>query len=151
MSAKVERESPGLEAIDELFGVDAFCCFLTEEDRPLPGALGFLDFRLCGALSRVVKSGFFKGEPGEKLLVPTDGRVPAGKVFVVGLGQRRTMTPAGVEHALASAASMVTRAGAESVALTLPLLSPSIDAVRAELVERGFAANFSGRVVLFDA
>ncbi len=150
MSGKLERETPGLEAVDELFGIDAFCCFLTEDERPLPGALGFLDFRLCGAISRVVKSGFFTGAPGEKLLVPTDGRVPAGRVFVVGLGERSQVTAVGLEHALSSAGQMAQKAGAESVAVSLPTLPEVVTRVRAELVERAFLPGFTGRVVLFD-
>jgi hypothetical protein len=149
---KVERLTASLEAVDELFGFDAVCAFLTEEERPFSGGLGFLDWRLCGAVSRVVKSGFFEGVPGEKLLLPTDGRVPAGRVFVVGLGKRAAVTAMGLEHALQAAAEMLLKAGVESVALAFPRLAPTLEPARDEALGRAFfGSSFKGRVGLFDA
>lgn len=146
---KLERLPTSLEALDELFGFDAICAFLTEEERPFGGALGYLDWRLCGALSRVVKSGFFSAAPSERLLLPTDGRVAPGRVFVVGLGRRGALTPAGLEHELAQAAAMLTRAGVESVALAFPALPPALEPLTDELLARAFAPGFTGRVGRF--
>jgi hypothetical protein len=148
---KLERLAPSLEALDELFGFDAVCSLLTEEDRPFTGALGFLDWRLCGALSRVVTSGFFTCAPGERLLVPTDGRVPPGKVFVVGLGKLSTVTAMGLEHALGQAAQMLGKAGVESVALTLPALPKALGPELEASLERALVGGFKGRIGLFEA
>lgn len=145
----VERLEPGLVAVDGLGGLEAVCCLLTEDERPLPGAAGFVDWRLCGALSRVLKSGFFRGLPGEHLLVPTDGRLPSPKLFAVGLGRGAGVTTLGLEHALEDAARMLKDAGVRSVALALPGLPKAVEAVRAEAVERAFVAHFQGRVALF--
>lgn len=149
---RLERLHASLEAVDELFGFDAVCALVTEEERPFSGGLGFLDWRLCGAVSRVVKSGFFSGVPGEKLLLPTDGRVPAGRVFVVGLGRSNAVTAVGLEHALAQAAEMLKKAGVESVALALPRLAAPLAAAREQTLERAFTEQaFTGRVGLFEA
>lgn len=148
---KIERLTPSLEALDELFGFDAVCSFLTEDERPFSGALGYLDWRLCGALSRVVQTGFFKALPGERLLLPTDWRIPAHKVFVLGLGRVATVTELGLEHALSSAALMLGKAGVESVALTLPHLPKGLDGGLVTSLERAFLNGFKGRVALFEA
>lgn len=148
---RAEHLPASLEALDRLAGFDAVCCLLTTEERPFGGALGLLDWRLCGALSRVVKSGFFGCAPGEKLLVPADGRVPAERIFVVGLGRLGTVTPVGLEHALAQAAAMLERAGVHAVALGFPALPPELDGVRDELLTRAFLPAFKGRVGVFEA
>lgn len=148
---RLELLQPSLDALDELFGFEAVCAFLTEDERPFGGALGLVDWRLVGALSRVVKSGFFSAAPSERLLMPTDGRLAPDKVFVVGLGRVRAVTPAGLEHELGQARQMLTGAGVASVVLTWPRLPPAVEAVRDELLERAFLRSFSGRVGVFAA
>lgn len=145
----LKRVTPGLAAVDALDGIDAICCFIAEDERPLPGAAGFVDWRLCGALSRILKDGFFQGVPGEKLLVPTWGQVPAPKLFAVGLGRASSVTALGLEHALAQAAEMLSKAQVSSVALAFPTLPKEVDGVRDELLGRAFLPRFAGRVVVF--
>lgn len=144
-----ERVTPGLAAIDALDGTDAICCFVAEDERPLPGAAGFVDWRLSGALSRILKNGFFQGAPGEKLLVPTAGQVPTPKLFAVGLGRTSAITALGLEHALSQAAEMLSKAQVSSVALAFPTLPKAVDGARDELLGRAFSSRFQGRVVVF--
>jgi hypothetical protein len=61
-------------------------CF--SEDRPLPGAAGRADWRLCGALSRLVQQGWLRGADGEAALVPSLGGIAAPRVMALGLGSR---------------------------------------------------------------
>lgn len=146
---RVEPIAASLEALDDLFGFEAICAFLTEDERPFSGALGLVDWRLCGALSRVVKSGFFTAAPSERLLLPTDGRVNAGRIFVVGLGPLRGVTVTRFEHELGKAGEMLEGAGVASVALAFPRLPPAVDAVREEVLARAFVSGFAGRVGVF--
>lgn len=146
---KAQQFTPGLEALDTLHGFETLCCFISEDDRPLSGAVGFLDWRLCGALSKILVSGFFVGAPGDKLLVPTEERISARRVFVVGLGHTSAVTALGLEHALTQAAGMLTRAGVESVALAFSTLPSALQQTREELVARSFAPHFSGAVAVF--
>jgi hypothetical protein len=138
-----------LEALDELFGFDAICAFLPSDERPFQGALGLLDWRLCGALSRVARSGFFAASPSERLLLPSDGRVPPGRVFVVGLGPAGAVTPEGLEAELGRAAQMLTRAEVASVAVALPALPPALEDRVDQLLEHAFLPGFGGRVGRF--
>lgn len=146
---KPQQLTSGLDALDALNGIEAICCFVLEDDRPLSGAPGYLDWRLCGGLSKILASGFFVGAPGDKLLLPSDARVPARRIFAVGLGPSAAVTPPGVEHALGVAALMLSKAHVESVALAFPALPRAIAAARDELVDRAFAPRFSGAVAVF--
>ena len=146
---KPQQLTAGLDSLDALTGIGAVCCFVTEDERPLSGATGFLDWRLCGGLSKILGSGFFVGAPGDKLLLPTDGRLPAHKVFAVGLGRSTGVTALGLEHALTQAAAMLSRAGVDSVALAFPVLPKTVAQARDELVDRAFAPHFSGAVAVF--
>ncbi len=146
---KPQQLTSGLDALDALAGIEALCCFVTEDERPLSGATGFVDWRLCGGLSKILGSGFFVGAPGDKLLLPTDGRVPARKLFAVGLGPGKGVTALGLEHALTQAAAMLSKAGVESVALAFPTLPKPVSQTRDELVDRAFAPHFQGAVAVF--
>lgn len=110
----------GLEGLDGLLGFDALCLFVGQDERPLTGTAGYVDWRLCGGLSRILQEGFFTGTEGESLLVPTGGRFPATRVFVVGLGARQKLDAAGVGRALERAAAVLAKAKVTSVALEIP-------------------------------
>ncbi len=146
---KPQQLISGLDSLDAMTGIEAVCCFVMEDERPLSGAAGFLDWRLCGGLSKILGSGFFVGAPGDKLLVPTDSRVPAKKVFAVGLGRSSSVTALGLEHALTQAAAMLSKAKVDSVALAFPVLPRPVAQSRDELVDRAFAPHFSGAVAVF--
>ena len=110
----------GLQGLDSLEGVDALCLFVGEDDRPLPGSAGFVDWRLCGALSRVLQSGFFVGARGDSLLLPSDGRFPVPRIFVIGLGRRKGLDASSLGEALTNAGQVLARAKVEGVALEIP-------------------------------
>jgi Cytosol aminopeptidase family, N-terminal domain len=60
--------------------------------RPLRGAPGLLDWRLCGKLSSWMVSGKVAGSDGEQTLFPSGGRLPWRLVLVQGLGKRADFT-----------------------------------------------------------
>lgn len=142
-------KEPSLHTVDALEDIDAVVCLVPEDQRPLQGGAGFVDWRLCGALSRAIASGFFKGSPGEKLLVPSDGRLPAPMVFAVGLGASGTVTTLGLEHALNESLSMLQKAKAQHVAVAIPPL-PQLDAVAVGgVLSRALVSKWKdGRVVV---
>lgn len=146
---KPQQLPAGLEALDGLAGVESLCCFVTEDERPFGGATGYVDWRLCGELSRVAVSGFFRGAPGERLLVPTRGAVPARRLFLVGLGRADALSKGALERALEDAARMLAQAQVGSVALAFPTLPGALVDVQGLLVERNFAPHFPGAVTVF--
>ena len=133
---------PSLESIDSLSGVDALCVFVTDDDRPLSGAAGYLDWRMCGALSRVLLQGFFKGDRGEQLLMPTSGGVSTVRLFAVGAGNSKALDASTLGLLLESSALMLKKAGVTSVALSLPKCGVD-DTARAEAVKKRFAPSFA--------
>ena len=56
------------------------------EERPLRGAAGLADWRLCGRLSRLIRRRRMTGKRGETLLLPTGRRLSFGRILVFGLG-----------------------------------------------------------------
>jgi hypothetical protein len=138
----VTSYEPSLDAIDGLTGIDAVCLFIADDDRPLSGAAGYLDWRMCGALSRVLLQGFFKGERGEQLLMPTRGGVSPVRLFAVGAGNSKSLDASTLGLLMESSALMLRKAGVTSVALSLPKCAVD-DARRAELVKQRFAPSFA--------
>ena len=57
--------------------------------RPLRGAAGLLDWRMCGRLSTMLASGKVTGAEGEQTLFPTAHRLPWRLVLALGVGARR--------------------------------------------------------------
>jgi leucyl aminopeptidase len=137
----------GLEGLDSLVGVDALCLFVAEDDRPLPGAAGYVDWRLCGSLSRVLKAGFFVGAKDDWLLLPSDGRLPFPRIFAVGLGARKSLDAESLGRALANAAQVLDKAKVESVALELPGGGRVDEAAQAAAFQQHFLPGLKGRRV----
>ncbi|MBL8924351.1 MAG: peptidase M17 [Myxococcaceae bacterium] len=142
-------KEPSLHSVDTLDDLDAVVCLVPDDQRPLQGGAGFLDWRLCGALSRALDQGFFSGAPGERLLLPSEGRVAPPKIFAVGLGAMKTVTALGLEHALGASLAMLEKVKAEHVALAIPPL-PQLDASAVGgVLGRAFVSKWKqGRVVV---
>lgn len=134
----------GLQGLDSLEGVDALCLFVGEDDRPLPGSAGYVDWRLCGALSRVLQSGFFVGARGDSLLLPSDGRFPVPRIFVIGLGRRKGLDASSLGEALTNAGQVLARAKVEGVALEIPGSTALDEATRASSLNDRFLPAFKG-------
>ncbi len=136
-----------LETLDMLHGVDTLCLFVAEDERPLTGASGLSDWRLCGQLSRLLAGGFFTGAEGDSLLLPSDGRLPPGRIVVLGVG-RGAWSAARLRGALSRGAQVLDRARVASVALEVPAAGALDEATRAALLQQAFVPAFHGQTVL---
>ena len=144
---KVSAHDIGLEGLDALEGVDALCLFVGEDDRPLPGSAGYVDWRLCGALSRVLQSGFFVGAREDSLLLPTDGRFPVPRIFVIGLGRRQGLDASSLGEAMGFAARVMAKAKVQGVALEIPGVGSLDEGARASALNEMFLPAFKGQRV----
>ena len=79
--------APEQRPIDALRS-EALVLPLSLDERPLCGALGLVDWRLCGFLSRLVQSETIVGHPRETLLVPGRPKLELSKLIVIGMGAR---------------------------------------------------------------
>ncbi len=138
----MNAQEPSLESLDGLIGCDALCLFVAEDDRPLSGAAGFVDWRLGGGLSRVLQQGFFVGAADDRLLFPTGGTLPVPRVFAVGVGPDASVDAAKLGSLLEGAAAMLKKAGVSSVALALPKANALNDEARVEAIKRHFVPGF---------
>lgn len=85
MSGRAYLHAGDLDGLDRL-QVDTLAVPLFARRAQPDGSAGYLDWRLCGRLSRMIKAGQFTGARGEALLTSTLGRIPAGRVFLLGMG-----------------------------------------------------------------
>jgi hypothetical protein len=65
---------------------DALIVGFHQNVRPLKHLAGKLDWLLCGSLSNLILNGKLRGAVGDVGLLTSRGKVPAQKIFMVGLG-----------------------------------------------------------------
>ena len=82
--------APDLRKLDGL-DVEVFASCFHEDERPLRGAAGLLDWRLCGRLSQLVRARKMEGTKGEIILLPTKGRASFERILMVGAGPSATV------------------------------------------------------------
>ena len=91
-----------------------------KDDRPLRGAAGLADWRLCGRLSRLVSTQRATSEHGETMLLPPGRRLRFKRVMWFGLGDAKGYTDDRFRQDLAWILGVVSRAGVNDWAVQLP-------------------------------
>jgi hypothetical protein len=117
---RVSSTQLSLAALDRSPGVDAACLFITEDDRPLHGLAGLIDWRLCGMLSRVLKQGRFVGTFCDSLLMPGAGRIAVPRIFCIGAGPSVDLNLHALGRLMRRAADVLSLAGSKSFVTELP-------------------------------
>jgi hypothetical protein len=77
--------APDLSRLD-LAASEVLALALIEGERPPQAVAGLVDWRLAGRLSRLIQSGFVKGQLGEVLLLPGRPKLPFDKIVLFGAG-----------------------------------------------------------------
>jgi hypothetical protein len=91
-----------------------------KDDRPLRGAAGLADWRLCGRLSKLLKANKATADAGETMLLPPGRRLKFQRVIWFGLGDAKGYTDDRFRQDLAWIRGVVTKAGAQDWALQAP-------------------------------
>jgi hypothetical protein len=144
---RIEVADLSLASLDAL-DVEALA-LLVGPERPLQGLAGLVDWRLCGALTRALASGLYAAGPGEALLLPTAGRLPARRVVALGLPAPLRAEAFG--PAARHACEVLQRAGCTAFATALPPLADAGEATAARLwLEAGQAAPEARQVLVGD-
>ena len=79
--------APDMRQLGTVAGEVLACC-LFEDERPVRGIAGLIDWRMAAKLSRYMAAGVLTGKQGEKVLIPGKPRVPFEKLLVFGLGSK---------------------------------------------------------------
>lgn len=149
MALAIEVAELGLSALDGL-DVDALAVFVGPE-RPLQGFAGYADWRLCGAISRAIRTGLFHADQGEALLLPSGGRVAPGRVFCFGLPSV-PLAPDGFLSAARTLCEGLARAGSEAFAASMPPLGGGDGVLAARLwLEASLVRPVRRQIVLGEA
>jgi len=98
------------------------CLVLTvfKDDRPLRGAAGLADWRLCGRLSRLVKTNRASAEAGESMLLPPGRRLKFARILWFGLGESKSYNEDRFMHDVAWILDVVKKAGVTDWAVQAP-------------------------------
>jgi hypothetical protein len=122
MTASIEMciDTTPFERIEADLAVAGF--FLDE--RPLRGAAGRADWRLCGVVSDLVGSGRLRGKVGEATLVPSMGRMGADRVLLLGLGRKSSFRVGRARDTVHAAVERGLGLGAQRIVIAPPVGGP---------------------------
>jgi len=132
--AKGPLVDPSLANLDAL-DVESLALGLTTNVRPLLGLCGFVDWRMCGRLSKLILAGTVTGSAGEKVLVPTMGMLKPYRLFLFGWGLSDKLAD-GATDRMKWMVDVLVAAGVEKVAIALPEPARSLTSlVETHLIE----------------
>lgn len=110
---------PDLRRLDKLRS-EALALSFFEDERPLHGTLGLVDWRLCGMVSELIHRGRIRGEVDECLLLPPRPRLPFDKLFVFGLGPQAQFDLDRFERVVRATLDVLARSRVRAPAIALP-------------------------------
>jgi hypothetical protein len=91
-----------------------------KSDRPLRGAAGLVDWRLCGRFSRMLKGNRATAEAGETILMPPGRRLRFQRILWFGLGEAKGYGDTRFTQDLKWISEVVARAGVTDWVLQPP-------------------------------
>ena len=124
------------------------------DERPLRGAAGLCDWRLCGRLSRLLQTARVGGKLGECTLYPPNGagakRLPFLRLLLIGLGAADRFDEKAAHEAARLIADKMAKLGAPRYALVPPGRSTGRLSARRAL-EIYLEAAKTGEVVVIES
>lgn len=94
-----------LQKLDEPMAAEVVACCIYEDETPMRGLAGLVDWRLAGKLSALEREAFLLGKRSEVLCVPGRPRMPFDKLLIFGLGKKSELS----EDAFRSVVRHITR------------------------------------------
>ncbi len=101
------------------FGTELLAAGHFSDTKGLDGLCRELDGKLNGAIERLIKLGDFKGKDGSSAVVYGNQSIGAGRVLLVGLGERKKATLDTVRQAAANAANKAVTMKVKTLGLAL--------------------------------
>lgn len=110
---------PDLRRLDRL-KTEAISLPAFEDDRPPVGALGLVDWRLCGRVSKLIVRNQLTAARGEVVMVPARPRLTFEKVLIHGLGARSDFDLALFDRTVESMLGTLTKIRVRASVIALP-------------------------------
>lgn len=108
---------------------EALLTAIPEDERPLRGDAGHLDWRLGGEISRLLVSGYLSGRRDEAVLIPGGAMLGADRVILIGVGRGVGLAGHNLQRAFRMVAGKLLGLRLESCALAMPAaIQPALDA-----------------------
>ena len=113
-----------------------------EDERPLRGVAGLADWRMNGALSRLIMNETLCGREGESLLMSTDGRILSPRLLLFGLGETKAFDGKRFQGLLSTFVGSIAKLKFRRFAITIPGSSlfsteKAVDSVKKEIEKAG--------------
>ncbi len=105
--------------LERIQGAEAVALGVFEDERPLKGMAGFVDWRLHGLISRLLLEQRVEGALLEGCLIPTRGKLPMDKVFLFGLGSLDKLSVQVFQRVAHQVVQTMVKAGVNHFALSL--------------------------------
>jgi leucyl aminopeptidase len=90
-----------------------------KDPKKTHGELARTDKVLNGAISELIKQGEIKGKPGEVTVIHSLGKIPAGRVVIVGLGKSKELTQDRIRIVMAEVSRELRKKGIKNIATTV--------------------------------
>ena len=100
--------------------IEAIALSFFEDEKPLRGATALVDWRLCGAITRLVHLGRITGTFGEILLMSPQKHFLPSKILVFGLGPSDSFSLEKMENTVHCLGEVLLKMGVREVAFSLP-------------------------------
>jgi leucyl aminopeptidase len=98
---------------------DTILLGIFDGNKKLSGDLERVDKSLNGEVAKLIKQGEITGKLSETAIIHSLGKMPAGRVAIVGLGKSKELTPDNIRIAIADACRVLRKKGAKHVDITL--------------------------------
>ncbi|GAB4515371.1 MAG: hypothetical protein Tsb0020_33950 [Haliangiales bacterium] len=137
---------------DEVDSGSLLVTFFSDE-RPLRGAAGLADWRLCGRLSRLIRRGKMSGADGETLMLPPGRRLPFRSILIFGLGRSKGFDEERFRSHVRWIRDVASRAGVNEYAVQPPGRATGLIGARRALelwLEEADRDSGSGEVAIID-
>ncbi len=99
---------------------DTLVLSVFRDERPLRGAAGLADWRMCGRLSRLVKANKIGAEANETMMLPPGRRLAFSRILWFGLGESKGYSDDRFRKDLARIVEVVSKANITDWALQPP-------------------------------
>ncbi|WP_447978899.1 leucyl aminopeptidase [Candidatus Nitrospira bockiana] len=106
-----------------------------EGEPALDDEAAVVDRRLNGAVRDLLKSREFQGTANQTVLLHTQGKLPAKRVLLVGLGKRKEAKLDAVRQAFGTAVKRIRQAGATTFVAPVPGRAAFVDASKVDLTQ----------------